>query len=382
MKISTLNKQILTIVALVAIVFAIVYLESRKVETGDTGENADIASNPTTEDARARALRKGALYERAKEITTPDDFINTDEFTLANLIGKKVVLVDFWTYSCINCQRTLPYLNNWFTEYEDDGLVIIGVHTPEFEFEKEYSNVLQAAKKFDIKYPVVLDNDYSTWHAYKNQYWPRKYLIDIDGFIVYDHIGEGGYDETESVIVTALTERAEVLGLHTSIERDTVTLSEKKPVEGARTPEIYFGSDRLQYLSNLPRKECLNTVCDYTIQKDVLPLHSFALGGSWQIEKENALSKTTDNALTLHFIGSQVNIVAGTEGNRIVKARIYLDGELLSGSFAGSAVDATGTVSFNEPTLYELVNLGVTSEHELKIEFIMPDVEVYTFTFG
>src|SRR3990167_6793967 len=122
---------------------------------------------------------------------------------------KKVVLLDIWTYSCINCQRTIPYLNEWYKEYEDEGPVIIGLHTPEFSFEKVQENVEKAVKDFGIKYPVVLDNDFSTWQAYKNQYWPRKYLIDIDGYIVYDHAGEGQYKETEVAIQKALRERAD-----------------------------------------------------------------------------------------------------------------------------------------------------------------------------
>ena len=147
-----------------------------------------------------RQQEKSKRYSVAKEITTPDGFINTDgkPVTIGEFVGKKVVLLDIWTYSCINCQRTTPYLNAWYEKYKDDGLVIIGLHTPEFEFEKVYQNVLDATNRLGIKYPVVLDNDYSTWNAYQNRFWPRKYLIDIDGFVVYDHIGEGAYEETET----------------------------------------------------------------------------------------------------------------------------------------------------------------------------------------
>ena len=128
--------------------------------------------------------QKAMRYERAKEITTPDGFINTDAISVGELVGQKVILIDFWTYSCINCQRTTPYLNAWYETYKDQGLEIIGLHTPEFAFEEEYQNVLQAVENLGIKYPVVLDNDYSTWRAYRNRFWPHKYLIDIDGFIV------------------------------------------------------------------------------------------------------------------------------------------------------------------------------------------------------
>ena len=140
---------------------------------------------------------------KAPEITKPAGIINTVSITTDEFRGKKVILIDFWTYSCINCQRTLVYIEGWYQKYKDKGLVIIGIHTPEFGFEKEIENVQNAVKQFKLTYPVVLDNDYGTWHAFANSYWPRKYLIDIEGNIVYDHIGEGGYEETEKEIQKA-----------------------------------------------------------------------------------------------------------------------------------------------------------------------------------
>ena len=144
----------------------------------------------------------------APDISTPDGFINTDgkPITIGEFKGKKVVLVSFWTFSCINCKRTLPYLNDWHSKYKDQGLEIISIHTPEFSFERVQKNVEDAVIVQNIKYPVVLDNDYSTWKAYGNQYWPRKYLINKDGYIIYDHVGEGAYEETEVEIKKALEE--------------------------------------------------------------------------------------------------------------------------------------------------------------------------------
>ena len=153
-------------------------------------------------------------FVQAPEIVNPSGFINTDSkpITLGEFKGKKVVLVSFWTYSCINCKRTLPYLNSWYEKYRDQGLEIVSIHTPEFAYERILKNVEEEAlNTFDIKYPVVLDNDYSIWKAFGNRYWPRKYIIDIDGYIVYDHIGEGAYDETEEKIQKALKKRAERL---------------------------------------------------------------------------------------------------------------------------------------------------------------------------
>src|SRR3989338_3982296 len=201
-----MTRILLLCVVLIGVIVAIWYLEGRKIERGEE----QAASFPRI--VLNEKNDKASKYESAKEISTPDGFINTDNITIGELVGKKVVLLDIWTYSCINCQRTLPYLKAWHGKYKDKGLVIIGLHTPEFEFEKIYDNVRAAVQKFGITYPVVLDNDYSTWRAYRNQYWPRKYLIDIDGYIAYDHIGEGGYEETERQIQKALEERMTRLG--------------------------------------------------------------------------------------------------------------------------------------------------------------------------
>jgi len=161
-------------------------------------------------DESDRVLMKEAEYPRALEIVDPEGYINVDNITLSEHIGKKVILIDFWTYSCINCQRTFPYLRAWHEKY--DGLLIVGVHTPEFNFEKEYENVVDATERFGITWPVVQDNDKQTWRAYQNRFWPRKYLIDIDGFIRYDHIGEGAHEETERKIQELLKERRQVSG--------------------------------------------------------------------------------------------------------------------------------------------------------------------------
>jgi thiol-disulfide isomerase/thioredoxin len=154
---------------------------------------------------------KEARFPRAKEISDPTGFINTDGVSIGENLGEKVVLLEFWTYSCFNCQNVQPYLNEWYEEYEDDGLLIIGVHRPEFEFEKDPASVERAVKKASIRYPVVLDNNSATWDAYDNRYWPARYLIDADGFIRYQHFGEGAYEENEEEIQDLLAERNEIL---------------------------------------------------------------------------------------------------------------------------------------------------------------------------
>ena len=156
--------------------------------------------------------RKEVQFGRAEEIVAPADFINTDGVSIKEARGEKVVLVDFWTYTCYNCQNTQPYLNAWHEEYSDDGLLIIGVHTPEFGFERDPANVEKAVREAGIEYPVVLDNGYATWNAYDQRYWPAMYLIDVDGFIRYKHFGEGAYEETETKIRELLTEKDRTLG--------------------------------------------------------------------------------------------------------------------------------------------------------------------------
>jgi thiol-disulfide isomerase/thioredoxin len=154
-----------------------------------------------------RIERKESEFQRAEEIVAPTGFINTEGVSINEARGEKVVLVDFWTYACYNCQHTQPFLNAWHEEYADDGLLIIGVHTPEFGFEREPANVEQAVREAGIEYPVVLDNNYATWNAYNQRYWPAMYLIDADGFVRYKHIGEGAYEETEARIRELLAEK-------------------------------------------------------------------------------------------------------------------------------------------------------------------------------
>jgi len=360
---------------------------SLKEKTKDTkmvvtaaGDTEEVKKQVMTDSDRIQAKIK--KYERAKEITTPDGFVNTDSVKVADLVGKKVILVDFWTYSCINCERTLPYLNAWNERYADQGLEIIGIQTPEFEFEKKYENVKRAVEKFGIKYPVVLDNDFSTWQAYRNQYWPRKYLIDIDGFIVYDHIGEGGYDETEDIIRKLLAERQTVLGEKATIA--SLPMSQPKGIEsvpqGRITPEIYFGYHRVEALTPALKASCMDTVCDYMVPANI-SLNKFALDGAWRVATESAAHMDGTGSVTLHFSASAVNLVAESKGAP-VPLRILLDGAPIDTSVAGADV-SSGIVSVDAPRLYRIVNLkGDIGEHTLRIEVPQGAFEAYTFTFG
>ncbi|MBI2580351.1 redoxin domain-containing protein [Candidatus Woesearchaeota archaeon] len=206
-------------------------------------ENAQAAAPSTAATTVITKVNKPAeASPRVAELVGISDWVNSEPLKLADLKGK-VVLVDFWTYTCINCIRTLPYLNMWHEKYGGKGLVIIGVHSPEFDFEKELSNVQKAVAKYGIKYAVALDNEHETWRAFKNNYWPHKYLIDIDGKVRYDHIGEGGYDRTEIAIQELLEERAEKMGERAVIPESISLPKGAVGVDFASiaTPEIYFG---------------------------------------------------------------------------------------------------------------------------------------------
>ena len=197
--------------------------------------NIDLASNTTS---TIEIYNKSQL-NKAPKLFGGTEYINIEKNELEDIIEGKVVLYDIWTYSCINCIRTLPYIVDWDEKYSDKGLVIIGIHTPEFEFEKNKDNVLYAVEKFDINYPVILDNEKDIWNAFENRYWPRKYIADHDGYIRYDHIGEGSYKETEQIIQKLLVERSESLGTTSS----SLKLTELNEFEHStfRTPELYFG---------------------------------------------------------------------------------------------------------------------------------------------
>ncbi len=366
------GKQIALALAIIAIIAAIWYLQSLK-QTFFPGLGSTIPSPATGQ----TAAEKAGKYPLAKEIVSPDGFINTEPFKIADLIGKKVILVDFWTYSCINCQRTIPYLNSWYDKYKDKGLEIVGIHTPEFKFEEDYNNVLAAVQKFGIQYPVVLDNEHGTWNAYGNLYWPREYLIDIDGYIVHDHAGEGDYDVTEQAIQAALDERLARLG-----EAEvTMPVGPTEPVVTPDfgkigSPETYFGSDRNTYLGNgQPGRQGTQTLTEPTSGS----LNSLYLDGTWTFEPEFAMNVTANARIRYEFNAKEVYFVGSAE--KPVRMKILIDGAPV-GAAAGADVDADGFVTVSEDRLYHLVDEPNYGVHTLEIIIESPGVDAYTFTFG
>ncbi len=303
------------------------------------------------------------------EIVKPAGFVNTENITIGEHIGKKIILVDFLTYSCINCQRTFPYLNAWYKKYKDAGFIIIGIHTPEFAFEKNIDNVRKAMKQFGIMHPIVLDNDYATWRAYGNNYWPRKYLINIHGNIIYDHIGEGAYAETEKKIQEALEERKIVLGLSEDINKDISNPSDVVSINNfkskIKSPEIYFGARRNERLGNgdVGRTGTQNLSKPSDIKTNVL-----YLDGEWDIQDEFVENQNTQAKIVFRYQAKDVYFVAGADQD--AKINILKDGKFIN------------ELIIKEHGLYHIIQDSEHGEHTLEIIIKNSGLRVFTFTFG
>jgi len=371
------NKNALILITVVAlIIVAIAFLQSRKIAVNVS----EISSAAEIDIPELSIAEKDAKYDKAREITDPAGFINTPPFTLKDVIGKKVILLDIWTYSCINCQRTLPYITAWNEKYKDEGLLIVGIHSPEFEFEKNIDNVHAAVEQFGVTYPVVLDNNFGTWHAYRNNYWPRKYLIDIDGYVVYDHIGEGGYEETENKIKELLAERAQKLGETVDLQSDvtsSITVEDAITDTYPRSPETYFGAMRNSTFGNGTQGAVGGF--ELTMPSNILK-NMFYLDGSWNIHEEYAENATKNAHLIYRYSGDKVYMVAHAETGASIQ--ILQDGKPVTID-AGADVDETGRVHIQNEKLYKIINnADGAGEHTLEIIFETPGVQIFTFTFG
>ena len=386
---TTGKKNILLILVLVIIAGSIYYLNSQKAvvnadteNTADTGKKTDIKAPESYVKDEEAVKEKEAKFEYAPELTGIDGYINTDNMLTIGSLKGKVVLVDFWTYTCINCIRTLPYLKAWNDKYKDDGLVIVGVHTPEFEFEKEYGNVKDAAEKYGLKYAIVQDNSYATWRAYKNRYWPHKYLVDIDGFIRYDHIGEGKYEETEKKIQELLRERMERLGKG-KLKEDMSKPSEIIDVEFGKvnTPELYFGYKfARQDIGNKPGMQPEKTA-EYEIPQLVKPNIAY-LGGTWKFNADDAELISGEGAILLGYDAKAVNIVAASVSGSEIE--VLVDTKPLDSSKAGAdieIIDGKAIAKVQEGRLYNLVDADY-GPGLLEMRIKGKGFRINTFTFG
>ncbi len=309
------------------------------------------------------------LTQPAPELIVGGEWFNSEPRTMASLKGK-VVLVDFWTYTCINCIRTLPYLREWNEKYKDKGLVIVGVHSPEFEFEKSPDNVKKAIEDYKLTYPVMQDNDFATWRAYSNRYWPAKYLVDAKGNVRYTHFGEGDYDETEKEIQKLLKESNETLQLG-SIENPEYEIQ-------TRTPELYLGYGRMDAINV---KESINndTIQTYTPRQSAPFKNTFDYSGRVLIADEYA-NPQANTKLRLRYESKNVFLVMrSTSGES--KVKIYLDDKLVTSAYAGEDVKE-GSVTIRKDQLYKLIQSPQQEEHVLTIEFLDDKTEIFAFTFG
>ena len=311
------------------------------------------------------------------DIVKPAGFINSDPFKIADLIGKKVIIVDFIDYSCINCQRTFPYMVEWYKHYKDQGLEIVAIHTPEFSFEKDIKNVTKAAQRFGLTFPIVLDNDYATWNAYRNQYWPHKYIIDIKGNIVYEHIGEGHYAETEAEIVKQLKIRMKTLGETGTVK--TATTNVPTYTVQAGSPETYFGSFRNEYFGNgTPR---IAGQVNLIIPEDLKP-NKFYLGNSWNITSEYIENTAVSSSIAYSFSAANMYLVAESRDGSPISARILLDGKPISADYTKGTDVKDGVISIDSSRLYHIFSSPKAESHRIDIIFMQPGAKAYTFTFG
>lgn len=297
--------------------------------------------------------------EAVPELVGITDWVNTGPITFDQLRGK-VILVDFWTYSCINCIRTFPYLKEWYAKYKDKGLVIVGVHTPEFEFEKNPKNVQEAVKRFGILYPVAMDNNYKTWQNFENLYWPAHYLVDKTGIVRSFHFGEGAYMETENQIRT-------LLGL-------APIAGEEKPVlHRPLTPETYLGYERGERYVN---KLKLDEKADYSF--DQLPNDMVGLKGEWLITNEKNTAEGAMSELDLNFIAEHVYLVMEADKPQLVE--VLLDGKPLEKKYYTPDMNEKGQIIVKEPRKYDVVDLNY-GRHKVQLK-VPKGVSVYAFTFG
>ena len=364
-----------------------------------------VPSKPVaTAEPQASAHASIVTPATGDEMTVPEirgiaSWINSEPITFEAQRGK-VVLVDFWTYTCVNCIRTLPFLKAWHEKYADKGLVIVGVHTPEFDFEKDRENVIEATEGFGLGWPIAQDNDFKTWRAFNNRYWPAKYLVDKDGLIRYTHFGEGAYEETE-LWIRGLLEEAGVdlsdVSASTLPEPQHVTDQRAMDRETGLTREIYAGFERnySALLSSAPY--VLHQ--EYYEEEDAEILytdpgeyrnHFLYLQGLWRNEAERLVhARETENFedyLALRFYATSVNAVMSPVNGGEYQVRVTLNDEPISPDAAGTDVmfdvDGNGYIVVDSARMYHIVNLPKYESHELKLSSNSPEFSLFAYTFG
>jgi hypothetical protein len=286
-------------------------------------------------------------------------WLNSEPLTAAALRGR-IVVVDVWTYTCINWLRTLPYVRAWHERYRERGVVVIGVHAPEFGFEHELENVRRAAGELDVGYPVVIDNDFEIWRAFDNHYWPALFLVDGEGRVRFHHFGEGAYEEIERAIQA-------LLGINDEVARvDAGGLAEAADWDSLRSPETYLGYARGERRTGRPAES--------------LALNQWALAGDWSVGAEAAVLDAAPGSIAYRFQARDLNLVLAPPGAP-ARFSVRLDGEP-PGEAHGLDVDESGEGTVSEPRMYQLVRLPGGAARTFEITFLDPGVRAYVFTFG
>ncbi|NIX77332.1 thioredoxin family protein [Microvirga sp. c23x22] len=309
-----------------------------------------------------------------------DEWLNSPPLTASALRGK-VVLVDFWTYTCINWLRTLPHVRAWAEKYKDQGLAVIGVHAPEFAFEKNINNVRRSVKEMRIDYPVAVDNEHVIWRAFENQYWPALYFIDAQGRVRHHHFGEGSYEQSE-MIIQALLAEAGMRG----INREPVSV-EAQGIEAAadwsnlKSPENYVGYDRTESFAS-PGGALLDKPRMYDLPVG-LRLNEWALSGDWTVKSDRAALNKANGTMAYRFHARDLHLVMGPAASGpSVRFRVLIDGKA-PGAARGTDIDEQGDGTATEQRLYQLIRQSKPiADRQFEIEFLTPGVEAFAFTFG
>jgi thiol-disulfide isomerase/thioredoxin len=335
-----------------------------------------LAANDVRQDYRSSLPIEGTLPSLDGAVK----WLNSEPLTAEQLRGK-VVLVDFWTYSCINCIRTVPYVRAWAEKYKDQGLVVIGVHAPEFAFEKRIHNVERAIRNFGITYPVAVDNDFKIWRAFGNSYWPAHYFIDAEGRIRHHHFGEGDYEESERVIQELLAEakggRRTAVGF---VAPDALGAEAAPDLARVRSGETYVGYQRASSFAS-PEMMGPDEARDYTVGR--LRLNQWGLAGNWTVGAEQAQLNQAGGAISYRFRARDLHLVLGPGPNgKPVRFQVTVDGNTPEAN-RGADIDAAGNGTVSETRLYQLVRQsGDVRERTFEIHFLDDGVEAYVFTFG
>jgi cytochrome c biogenesis protein CcdA/thiol-disulfide isomerase/thioredoxin len=363
---------------------------SSSVVTPEGGGSMMSANAPTMAmNGNPAAMMKAAEVPASKalsvegslpSLTGAAEWLNSPPLTAEQLKGK-VVLVDFWTYSCINCLRSIPYVRAWADKYKDQGLVVIGVHAPEFAFEKNIGNVKQAVAKLRIDYPVAVDNDYAIWRAFNNEYWPADYFIDAKGQIRHHFFGEGDYAESEKVIQQLLAEAGKG-----NLPLDMVSVSATgaeaaSDAADVKSPETYIGFARSENFAS-PGGAVGDTPHVYATG-DLKPLNNWGLSGDWTIGGQSATLNKTDGAIAFRFHARDLHLVLGPSADgKPARFRVTIDGAA-PGESHGADINVEGEGMVTDHRLYQLVRQsGPIMDHTFSIQFLDPDVQAYAFTFG